>query len=633
MNTYNENLQQSVTSTLSAITAEQTKLDSAKTTAEYNLYYAQGAELTARDKLEATTVTSEYYHTVNAQGVTNDSQAINLLASATSANTNVQASVTNVATAASNVQIASNAVALLASDIGAALNIATASLYKTDTYDKILNANSLVNETANDAKAASLTSMETSAATSEIISAEVLTVSTEVKTKIETLLTTTEAQFKTVSEQIVTENATVASTSKTERMAEGTLKDTATGVVAITTTYDNANTELNYGLAVTVADSNDFTVAFDSLPENIFKYPPASGVTIPPKDPKYYLCLVPSDKQTLLTTDQAEQLYAQATPGDAPTDNKARPFAGPFSPAVANELTTTTTTTTSTTTSTTAKTTADTNSFTDATKSVDIYGDPIKAGVEYVVFMYAEIAMPYKQFIGNYADIMTTASQTFVLATNLPLAEKNTTKPKTDPDTAAITTIFFQAAGIDIPTDTDKNATLEFRCIFVEHAESPGLNFLTEKTSLTTKLPILFDTDIALQVAPSNYLKAKILLQTQSDSDSDTKDKAKGKGKAKAATTTSAASKTDSDDDDTKVSCHCPSGDLAQYSVDIPSDSTDNFGNPIEDGKIYYPLILTVVDGDSSVSDQFVPQLSDSLVSLTLIPEVETTVTTTITEE
>lgn len=629
MNTYNENLQQSVTSTLSAITAEQTKLDSAKTTAEYNLYYAQGAELTARDKLEATTVTSEYYHTVNAQGVTNDSQAINLLASATSANTNVQASVTNVATAASNVQIASNAVALLASDIGAALNIATASLYKTDTYDKILNANSLVNETANDAKAASLTSMETSAATSEIISAEVLTVSTEVKTKIETLLTTTEAQFKSVSEQIVTENATVASTSKTERMAEGTLKDADTGVEAITTTYDNANTELNYGLAVTVADSNDFTVAFDSLPENIFKYPPASGVTIPPKDPKYYLCLVPADKQTLLTTDQAEQLFAQATPGDAPTDNKARPFAGPFSPAVANELTTTTTT------STTAKTTADTNSFTDATKSVDIYGDPIKAGVQYVVFMYAEIAMPYKQFIGNYADIMTTASQTFVLATDLPLAEKNTTKPKTDPDTAAITTIFFQAPGIDIPTDTDQNATLEFRCMFVEHAESPGLNFLTEKTSLTTKLPILFDTDIALQVAPSNYLKAKILLQKQSGSDSDdTKDKAKdkAKGKAKATTTTSAASKTESDDDDIKASCHCPDGEIAQYSVTIPSDATDNFGNPIEDGKVYYPIILTVVDGDSSVSDQFVPQLSDSLDSLTLIPEVETTVTTTITE-
>lgn len=626
MNTYNENLQQSVTSTLSAITAEQTKLDSVQTTAEYNLYYAQGAELTARDKLESTTKTSQYYQTVNAQGVTNDSQAINLLASATSANTNVQASVTNVATAASNVQIASNAVALLASDIGAALNIATASLYKTDTYDKILNANSLVNETANDAKAASLTSMETSAATSEIISAEVLTVSTEVKTKIETLLTTTESQFKAVSDQIVTENAKVASTSKTERMAEGTLKDADTGVVAITTTYDNANTELNYGLAVTVADSNDFTVAFDELPENIFKYPPASDVTIPPKSPKYYVCLVPADKQTLLTTDQAEQLFAQTTPGDVPTDNKARPFAGPFSPAVANEATTTTTTT-----STTTKTTADTNSFTDATKSVDIYGDPIKAGVEYVVFMYAEIAMPYKQFIGNYSDIMTTASQTFVLATDLPLAEKNSKKPKTDPDTSAITTLFFKAPGIDIPTDTDKNATLEFRCIFVEHAESPGLNFLTEKTSLTTKLPILFDTDIALQVAPSNYLKAHILLQTQSDSDNDdTKDKAKGKAKA---TTTTAASKTDSDDDDTKVTCHCPCGDTAQYSITIPSDSTDNFGNPIEDGKVYYPLILTVVDGDASVSDQFVPQLSDALASVTLIPEVETTVTTTITEE
>ncbi|MEI8603558.1 hypothetical protein P4S55_24405 [Shewanella sp. PP-Sp27a-2] len=54
MNTYNENLQQTVVNTLSALALNQSNLDSLKTVAEYTLYYAQGTEITARDKLEET---------------------------------------------------------------------------------------------------------------------------------------------------------------------------------------------------------------------------------------------------------------------------------------------------------------------------------------------------------------------------------------------------------------------------------------------------------------------------------------------------------------------------------------------------------------------------------------------------
>ncbi|WP_252717108.1 hypothetical protein [Herbaspirillum sp. B65] len=47
MNTYSENLQNAISNTLNALAAQQAILVSAETSAEYALYYAQSAELTA----------------------------------------------------------------------------------------------------------------------------------------------------------------------------------------------------------------------------------------------------------------------------------------------------------------------------------------------------------------------------------------------------------------------------------------------------------------------------------------------------------------------------------------------------------------------------------------------------------
>lgn len=567
MNTYNDNLQQTVSETLSALTTEQTKLVSAETTAEYNLYYAQGAEITAREKLEKSEDKSEYYQHVNAQGVINDSQAINLLSSATDANNDVAASVTNVATAASNVQIASNAVALLASDIGAAVNIATASLYNTDTYKKIVDANNLINETANDAKKVSLTSMKTSAETAEIISAEVLTTATAVKTKIENLLKVTESEFTTISTLVVTENEKVASTSKTERMNEGTLRDANTAAAAITKTYSNASGQLNYDLNTTVQSGSEITVEFTELPENIFNYPPAAGVDIPDKNPNYFITLVPADKQSLLTTDQAEQLFAHTQSSSVKKSKDDTPVS--FIPAKPGK-----------------------NKIDNITQYSDIYGDDIDKGKEYVIFVYMEISLAYKQFIANFSDILTSPSQSFVLATDLPEAKKSAKKPETNDD-GDVTKIYFKSGSIAPPNNTLPLKDIGYHCILVMAKEDPSLNFMTGANSL----PIYFDTAVALQVTPSNYIVA-----TLDGSDQDSDDDAGSSKKAK---------KTEDD-------CE-PTGDH-DYTITIPDDVTDNFGNPLQAGKEYWPLVISVVGGDASALKQFNPTLSFKIPALPMLP-------------
>jgi len=472
MNTYSENLQQTVSDTLMALTDQQTKIVSAKITAQHNLYYAQGAEITAFDKLTATEEKTHYYQKVNDQGVINDNQAINILASSTQANTNVVSTVSNISTAAANVQIASNAIALLASDIGAALNIATASLFGTDSYRKIKDANSFINEVANDAKNASLTSMEASSKASEIIAGSVLAQSTTVKTKIDNLLKVTQTEFNSLSALAITENQTVSDARKAERKAEGALKDANREADAINHAYTNANKQLNLGLSVAVQSSTKINVNFTALnnPLPTFYADPASAIVIPPATPVYYLAIVPSDKQTLLSLGQAEQLFAQALKNNG----QFIPVKVPTPPAL---------------------TPVDLS-----VNKVDVYCNPLVPGNSYVAFLYIELSNDYKRFIGNFSDMLSVASQSFTLANPLPLAQKSAASGEGN-TAAQLGKIKFT---VKTQCDNPIQAPLTFCCIFVEQDDQLSLNLMRSKEFATA--PIYFNLEIAELVSPANYI-------------------------------------------------------------------------------------------------------------------------------
>ena len=164
MSAYNENLQQTVLAVLTDLQKQQQKLASDDQTALFNLYYAQGAEITARDKLNSVIKAYGKAVALDEQGVQNDNLATNLLASATEYEENVAATVTNSAMAASNVQIASKAIAQLAADIGSAFNIVSAADYESDIVTSTARANDFIVETAYSAEDASRMSMEATAA-------------------------------------------------------------------------------------------------------------------------------------------------------------------------------------------------------------------------------------------------------------------------------------------------------------------------------------------------------------------------------------------------------------------------------------------------------------------------------------
>lgn len=418
MNTYNEALQQTVIATLDALANQQAQLESARIAAEYTLYYAQGAELTARDNLDDTQALTVFSQNTNDQSLFNSNQAYNLQASLTQANLDVAASVTNAATAAANVQIASNAIAALAADLGATLNIATASLFGDDSYRKIQDANCFVNEVANNAKAISLGAMNASTRTSEIIAAAVLNQGNTVKTKVNALYSATSATLSKYSDLAISQAQSVAQASKSDRQAEGAMRDADRESLAITGAYANATRHLNMGLCIGVVSGQKINVSFLPLasPLPTFTALPASAILIPPAAPRYYLALVREDAQTMFTVDQAEQLFMQWQGVTAQfcqvTPDQVNPVA----------------------------------------LAVDAYGAEIVAGVGYVGFLLIEISKEYQRYVNNYSDLLSAPSATFVPATPLPKAQPWRVEqplPGADQDAAEPwPRLYFKAASI-----------------------------------------------------------------------------------------------------------------------------------------------------------------------------------------
>lgn len=594
MNTYNENLQQTVVNTLSALALNQSNLDSLKTVAEYTLYYAQGAEITARDKLEGTEDDVTTWQNINNQSLINANQVFNLLTSTTESNTDVAVSITNTATAAANVQIASNAISVLASDIGAAFNIATAALYQTDVYEKIQSANSLINEVANEAKRISKSAMNASGSTSEITISEVLAQTTGVKSKIDNLFTSTQAELDKFAKLAITENAQITKASKAERQAEGELADARREVTAINTAYDNSNNQLNQCLSISVVSQSKITASFAALPLPTFYSPQASIVKIPLANPTYYLTLVPAQNQTTFSIDQVEQLFSQRPENDKSLFVYITPDASIDA------------------------TGAVTRSPTCIQLSSDAFGNPVQAGSSYVAFLYIELSKEYKQYISNYSELLSAPSQPFTPATTLPLAQNLVVTPNKTPDATGVTwstaslTFTPLVSSADTATEqtdatavsptkgktksvaaqADAAATVqqpaatsaatavaqvagsstailayEFRCILVEQGGTPDLNLLRCPENLNLP-PIYFNQAIAGQVSPANY-----------------------------------------------IAVSAASGDCELRF--LPS-TTDNFGNEIKPNTMYQPYVLTVATGDPSDQAQYANVLANTLPAITV---------------
>ena len=478
MNSYRENLQEAVGTSLDALYTEQTKLQSQQTSAEYSLYYAQGAQLTAEENLDSTCKLLEDARLINQQGVKNDNLAINLVASANLIQTNTATTITNSATAAANIQTATNAISKLAADVGSALNIAAAACYGTDIYKKTLAANGFIRETANKAEFASQQAMEASYKSSEVVAKQLATSGTKAKTNLETLLTAAKTQFEALSTEKVTEQQAVAAASKTEKAAEGTLEDAQKEASAIDSSVASSNNRLNFGLTATTAVASGvhsvdvifhaFVSPFTALPEDC-KVQLGDNAAIPNAVEDYYVFIVKAEEKANVKLEQVDSIFGEYQ-------------AERFVPATVDS------------------TDADAYNATiimGTTK--DLNGSDIKSGTEYVVYMYAVLTLDYQKYLNAFSNILSIPSASVTLTEQLPIAESVTVVTEGDKKQVQFTV-------------SDATAPAEYRVMLLL-GDSPltgGLMVDEQSTNKQSHLHFYFNKEIAKLVSPANYLVAEL---------------------------------------------------------------------------------------------------------------------------
>ncbi len=490
MNIYDENLKRTVIATLSDFENQNDKLQSALRAATYSLYYAQGAEMKARDKLYSTNGVVDACRVANDQSRTSANQMFNLQASVSKAKTNVDASNSNMATAASNVQIAANAIVALASEMGAALNGAYASLYQSNVYDKIKDANSFISEVANNARHIADEAMKVSSDSSEIIATAALAAAGDAKSRIGNLYSATQAELDKFSAIALAEGKTLGLAAVAERQAEGVMADGLFVTGACELAYLNANAQLNLGLTVTVNSASAIQVVFqplDSILPPVFDAQPA-GVTMPDLAPQYYLALVPEERKGSFAGDIAQQIFVDWNALPTPPPPIPMQFQA-VSPALLGVP----------------------PPFLQLT--CDAFGKAIKPGGSYVAFLYVVLSKEYKFFIGDYSDWVSAPSLPFTLATPLPSAVLIEIQmpgimpsPMVPPPVATVTFI----AGQLMPV-LGNNTQPEFRCILVDQQIAAAESSMDPTNRAGPQ--IAFNLDIAMQVAPANYTLAVPLVQ------------------------------------------------------------------------------------------------------------------------
>lgn len=484
MNSYRENLQEAVGTSLDALYTEQTKLQSQETSAQYSLYYAQGAQLTAQENLATTCSLLEDARLINQQGVKNDNLTINLVASANLIQTNAATTVSNSATSAASIQTAANAISKLAADVGSALNIAAAACYGTDIYKKTLTANGFIRETANKAEFASQQAMEASYKSSEVIAKELAAAGAKSKTELETLLTAANTQFEALSVEKVTDQQAVATASKKEKAAEGVLEDAQKESEAIDSSVSSSNDSLNFGItaapkitsgvhSIDVAFST-YEQPFTTLPESCSALLGGNG-SIPAAVENYYVFAIKADKKSDVKLEQVDSIFGefqserfvQATV----TDNQCS----------ASII------------------------CTGEGAKKDLDGAAIVLGTNYVVCMYAVLTLDYQKYLNEFSNVLSSPTASVMLVTDLPLA--NNVSIEGDDQKSVQFTL------------SETSSAAEYRVMLLP-ADQPvtgGLLTDGDTPDESSHLHFYFNKAIAEQVSPANYTIAHLAASSTED--------------------------------------------------------------------------------------------------------------------
>lgn len=630
MNSYNENLRNNVVSSLNDQEVELKKISASRDAAMFSLYYAEGARISAAEKLNVTWELYEEQQNVQNQAVLNNNIAVNLKDAADQEKTYVDQSVSNTAVGASNVQIATSAIVKLASDIGSIFTIANAADFDSQIYDQAKEALRYMNQTAYNAERASQLAMEASMYTSEVSAGTVADEAGATGAAMKTLLDTLTAQFNATAEAMSADNAALSQASDVEKKSEGQLEDINVEYFATSHAYQLNNKELNINLTVPpnseknqhMRSNTYYHVTFDRLKS---PFPPTKKVAAGYPVDSYYIMLVKDEKKSTFSITSAEAIIQN--------DNKDQYIQlGPLPDATSE-------------------------SFKEKiyiSQLLDSDGDEMELGENYVVFLYASLSEEYKKTLNNFDNFLSAQSNCFMLVNDL-----NAPKPKS----ITVGRVTEKERSVSFHLLQDKDYKVEYRLMFLPDSRhlvaglltADGLRSLEKEVEKLEKIADEYDPKINRLDGEISSLEAAITATDQQLEDDGLSEEEKEKIKknrrelkkklrlAKKRRNTlvkerhvleksidpikhhskpgfffntllaeqvpaGAYTKVDAKD----ITIEKKDGDiLVKAKVKLEEDMTDNFGNALLDDVSYIPTVLAVSAEEAENQGQFASALSD----------------------
>ncbi len=479
MNSYNENLRSSVVSSLNDQELELKKTTASLNAAMFSLYYAEGARITAAEKLEVISKTYSKQQKIQEQIVENNNLSVNLLAATNQEKTYVAKAVSNAAVGASNVQVAANAILNLASDVGSIFSIVNAADFDSQIYDQALDASKYMNSTAYAAEVASQYAMEGSMLTSKVSAETVAQEATATNASVKTMLDTLTAQFEATVEVMAADNAALAKASEVEKKAEGELGDINVEHYATRSAYLLSNDELNINLEVplnTPKEKDNRSNIFYRVTFAPLESPFAVKGTKPgyPVE-NYYIMLVKNMNKSTFTITSAEALllnpdqYVEVDP-ILPKGKDS------FSEKI----------------------------FISQLKDSD--GDDMDLGAEYVVFVFAKLSEKYKKALNNFDDYLSASSPVFSLVNKLNAPKASSFKYK------------HHDREIEFSLEQNKSYKVEYRLMLLPDKRELVQGLLTEQgvrsiereVEKLEKIAEMYDPKILALTQEINTLQVRI---------------------------------------------------------------------------------------------------------------------------
>lgn len=400
MNSYRENVQGAVGNTLAGLYAQQQQLQSQNCSAQYSLYYAQGAQLNAYESLTEVKQQLLASRLVSEQGVECDNLATNLDASAKLVQQATATTVTNSAATAAGIQAAAKAISTLAAELGSALNIAAAACYGTDIYRKTLEANSFIRTTANNSEYITRLAMDAAAASSEVIATDLVNQSALARAAMKTVQGAANTQFAALSQQVVAGQATLSTASNSEKLAEGALEDTEREMSAINSAVNDCNRALNFNLVASITETFDgIAVNLNPYQQPFITWPEGAGIHlasdigIPAANPQHFVFIAKAENAASVKLELVEALFntEQTKYFHAVTEDDTWQVVLPVSESGASVT--------------------------------DLDGDLLAAGVSYVAGVYVVLSLPYQKYINSFNNILSCVSLPITLQSPLGLAK------------------------------------------------------------------------------------------------------------------------------------------------------------------------------------------------------------------